>query len=139
MAKNQHPQETLLLLWVLWLFGIHFARFFAFSSRCYLGVDLADHFCKLPFAFLPSVRVDIAGVLFPVRPARRVASLPQRFIDLRDAARSGLAPCSLVGLEAAFPWRSLLDFRFLSRLCFSDAAADGDCSVALHRIGDMGI
>ena len=80
--KNQHPQETLPLLWVLWLFGIQSARFFAFPSRRYLGVDLTDHFCELPFAFLPSVRVDIAGVLFPVRPARRVASLPQRFIDL---------------------------------------------------------
>ena len=82
MAKNQHPQETLLLLWVLWLFGIQSARFFVFHSRCYLGVDLADHFRELSFAFLPSVRVDIAGVHFPVWPARGVESLPQRFIDL---------------------------------------------------------
>ena len=27
----------------------------------------------------------------------------------------------------------------LRRLCFSDAAVDSDRSVALHRIGDMGI
>ena len=81
MAKNQRPQETLLLLWALRLFGVQSACFFRFLHR-YFGVDLADHFCELLFAFLPSVRVDIAGVLFPVRPARGVASLPQRFIDL---------------------------------------------------------
>ena len=52
MAKNQRPQETLLLLWALRLFGVQSACFFRFLHR-YFGVDLADHFVIFVHSLFP--------------------------------------------------------------------------------------
>lgn len=74
-------------------------------------------------------------------PARRgVPALPQMVIDLGDAARSGFAPLTLVGLKSAGGW--LLGCYVslcLRRVCFPNALVDLCCRFPPHLIGDMGI
>ena len=70
-----------------------------------LGGDFRLHFCyhscQQFFAFLLAVSVDVAGMLFTIRPDWGVPPLPELFVDLGDTARARLAPLPLMGLEGA--------------------------------------
>ena len=81
--------------------------------------------------------VDVAGMLCPVRPYRRIASLKQVVIDLRDAAGTGLSFLPHIGLEVhdAFPLR----LRFFLRFCLADASVDAGGGCTLHITGDVGV
>ena len=77
-----------------------------------LGGDLrfhfSNHFRQQLFAFLLAVGIDVAGVLFAVRPDGGIPPFPELLIDLGDTARASLAPLALVGLKCAgggFPGR----------------------------------
>ena len=51
------------------------------------------------FALLPRLGIHIPGVLFTVRPHRRVAALPEMVADLADTAGARFAARAKIGLE----------------------------------------
>ena len=57
------------------------------------------HLCQQFFALFLTVSVYVPGVLFAVRPDRRVAAFPEFFVDLGDAPGPRFTPLSFVGLE----------------------------------------
>ena len=58
-----------------------------------------DHLCQQFFTLFLTVSVDVPGVLFAVRPDRRVAAFPEFFVDLSDASGPRFTPLAFVGLE----------------------------------------
>ena len=72
-----------------------------------LRFHLEDHLRQQPLTVLSGFSVDVAGMLFAVRPDGGVAALPQVVVDLSDASGSRLTPLAFVGLECTggrFPW-----------------------------------
>ena len=84
-----------------------------FLSACFgfgfqpllLGGDfrlhLCYHICQQFFTLLLAVGVDVASILFAVRPDGGIPSLPQFLIDLGDTARACLASLTFASLEGA--------------------------------------
>ena len=78
-----------------------------FSSACFQTLPFSGdfrfhfcyHLCQQLFTLFLAVSVYVPGVLFAVRPDRRVASFPEFFVDLRDASGSRFTPLAFVGLE----------------------------------------
>ena len=66
-----------------------------------LRFHLEDHLCQQLFAVLSGFSVDVAGMLFAVRPDGGVTALPQMVVDLSDAPSAWFAAFPLVRLEGA--------------------------------------
>ena len=81
-------------------------------------VHLRDQRLELFLALLAGMGVDVAGMLCPVRPYGRIASLKQVVIEFADAAGTRFPFLPHIGPEVydAFPFR----FRFFLRLCLAD-------------------
>ena len=95
--------ETLFLLsslsfLPLWQLHVDFAKIHQSLCFCNFCLHLHDQYPQLLLAFLASVGVDVAGVLFAIRPFGRIAPFKEMVFDLTDAARSGRVDFSYVGL-----------------------------------------
>ena len=95
--------ETLFLLsslsfLPLWQLHVDFAKIHQSLCFCNFCLHLHDQYPQLLLAFLASVGVDVAGVLFAIRPFGRIAPFKEMVFDLTDAARSGRVDSSYVGL-----------------------------------------
>ena len=95
--------ETLFLLsslsfLPLWQLHVDFAKIHQSLCFCNFCLHLHDQYPQLLLAFLASVGVDVAGVLFAIRPFGRIAPFKEMAFDLTDAARSGRVDFSYVGL-----------------------------------------
>lgn len=104
-----------------------------------LHFHLEDHLRQQPLTVLSGLGVDVAGMLFAVRPDGGVAALPQVVIDLCDASGAWLATFTLVRLEGAgsgLSWHWLI-----LHLClrFDAALVNLHCRCTAHLIGDMGV
>ena len=86
-----------------------------FSSACFQTLPFGGnfrfrfcyHLCQQLFTLFLTVSVDVPGVLFAVRPDRRVAPFPKLLVDLGDASGSRLTPLAFMGLEctgSGFSW-----------------------------------
>ena len=83
--------------------------------------------------------IDVAGVLFAVRPDGGIPPFPELLIDLGDTARASLAPLALVGLKCAgggFPGCHSTFYRWIS---FADTLVDFHCRRPAHLVGDVGV
>ena len=81
--------------------------------------------------------LTLTGMLRPVRPYGRIASLKQVVIEFADAAGTRFPFLPHIGLEVhdAFPLR----FRFFLRFCLADAPVDAGGGCTLHIAGDVGV
>ena len=89
------PQLALFLGQLFWRGD---ARKLLFEIFAFL-IHLRDQRLEFFLALLAGVGVDVAGMLCPVRPYGRIASLKQVVIDLGDAAGAGSALAAYIGLE----------------------------------------
>ena len=83
--------------------------------------------------------VDVAGVLFSVRANGGIAPLLELLIDLGDAARTGFAPLSSVGLKCAGSWFPGRCFGHCLRLNSADPPVNLYSRCPAHLIGDVGV
>ena len=88
-----------LSLLVFWRTSIPLAQIH--QPLCFrnLGLHLHDQYLQLLLALLAGVGVDVAGMLRPVRPHGRIASLKQVIIEFADAAGAWFPFLPHIGLE----------------------------------------
>ena len=77
---------------------VDFAKIHQSLCFCNFCLHLHDQYPQRLLAFLASVDVDVAGVLFAVGPFGKIAAFKEMVFDLTDAARSGRVDFSYVGL-----------------------------------------
>ena len=104
-----------------------------------LHFHLEDHLRQQPLTVLSGLGVDVAGMLFAVRPDWGVAALPQMVVDLSDAPGSCLAPLALVRPECAGSGFLCGGFCFCRKLGLADSPVDFACRCLPHLIGDVGV
>ena len=104
-----------------------------------LHFHLEDHLRQQLLTFLSGLGVDIAGMLFAVRPDGGVAALPQVVVDLSDASGAWLATFTLVRLEGAGSGFLCGGFCFCRKLGLADSPVDFACRCLPHLIGDVGV
>ena len=70
-----------------------------FFFLCDFCLNFIDHLCQFAFASFQVVCINVAGVLFTIRPDRGVAAFPEIFVNLGDAASTGFSAVPFVCLE----------------------------------------
>ena len=104
-----------------------------------LRFHLENHLRQQPLTVLSGLGVDVAGMLFAVRPDGGVAALPQVVIDLCDASGAWLATFTLVRLEGAGSGFLCGGFCLRFELSLANPLVNLACRRLPHLVRDMGV
>ena len=102
-----------------------------------LRFHLEDHLCQQPFTVLSGFSVDVAGMLFAVRPDGGIAAFPQMIIDLSDAPGAWFTAFPFVRLESAGSELLGCGSRLRCGLDLADSMVNLSCRRLPHLVSDM--